>query len=266
MPLRQLDNLWQFRGFVLGSVRREFNARYRRSLLGGLWSVIAPLGTILIYVMVFSKLMNARLPGATSDYAYALYLCAGIISWGLFAETVNRCSGVFLENANLIKKLNFPRICLPAVAMLNALIHFGISLALFLAVLLVAGITLPSPTWLWVVPVLLVQLLFSAALGVLCGFLNVFFRDVGQALGLVLHFWFWATPIVYPASILPEPIARLLAWNPMTVIVEAYRQIFLQDLPPPLLPLALVFAAALLIGALAVVWYRRFVDEMVDEL
>ncbi len=266
MTFRHIHNLWQFRGFVMGSVRRDFDARYRRSLLGGLWSVLAPLGTILIYVLIFSKLMNARLPGVTGQHAYAIYLCAGILSWGLFVEIVNRCSTVFIENANLIKKLNFPRICLPVVAMTNALVHFGISMAIFLAVLIVFGISLPSLTWLWIVPILLVQLLFAAGLGVLCGVVNVFFRDVGQALGLLLHLWFWATPIVYPVTILPESLARVLACNPMAVIIDAYRLIFVQGMAPAKAPLAMVLLEALLISVLALVWYRRHVDEMVDEL
>src|SRR5690554_225836 len=123
-----LSSLWHYRGFVLGSVQREFQSRYRNSLLGALWTIINPLAMIIVYTVIFSRLMPARLPGVDNDLGYGIYLCAGLLTWGLFAEILGRGQAVFLEHANLLKKLSFPRICLPLVVVLNALLNFAIIL------------------------------------------------------------------------------------------------------------------------------------------
>ncbi|KAB0561110.1 ABC transporter permease, partial [Pseudomonas palleroniana] len=108
MLLALQRTLWSYRGFVLGSVKREFQARYRNSLFGALWTVLNPLSMILVYTVIFSHIMRARLPGVEDGMAYSVYLCAGLLTWGLFAEITTRSQGMFLENANLLKKISFP--------------------------------------------------------------------------------------------------------------------------------------------------------------
>ena len=111
--LGMLRALWVYRGFILGNVQREFQSKYRNSVLGAAWTVINPLSMIIVYTVIFSQIMRARLPGVDTTFAYSIYLCAGALTWGLFAEIVGRGQNVFLENANLLKKLSFPRLCLP---------------------------------------------------------------------------------------------------------------------------------------------------------
>lgn len=113
MAVGMLRSMWSYRGFISGSVKREFQSRYRNSLLGAAWTVLNPLAMIVVYTVIFSQVMRARLPGVDSGFAYSIYLCAGVLTWGLFAEIVSRAQNVFLKNANLIKKISFPRICLP---------------------------------------------------------------------------------------------------------------------------------------------------------
>src|SRR5665647_1200102 len=112
--------LWAYRGFILGSVKREFQFKYKESLIGSAWAVINPLAMILVYTVIFSQVMRTRLPGADSPFAYSIYLCAGLLSWGLFSEIALRAQNIFLENANLLKKISFPRLCLPVVVVINA--------------------------------------------------------------------------------------------------------------------------------------------------
>lgn len=260
-----LHSAWMYRGFILGSVQREFQTRYQNSLLGALWTVLNPLAMILVYTVVFSQLMQARLPGVANGLAYGIYLCAGILTWGLFAEIIGRCQSVFLEHANLLKKLSFPRICLPLVVVLNALVNFGIIFALFLGFLLVTN-NFPGWAVFGVLPVLAIQVLFAVGLGIILGVLNVFFRDVGQLTGIVLQFWFWFTPIVYPLSILPEAVAPWLAYNPMAPLIQAYQGIFVQGLWPDwqgLWPMAL---ASVLLCLFALSMFRKRAGELVDEL
>src|ERR1035437_9477451 len=122
--LNIFKSIWAYRGFILGSVKREFQSKYRNSILGAAWTVLNPLAMIVVYTVIFSQIMRTKLPGVDSRFAYSIYLCAGVLTWGLFAEITSRAQNVFLEHANLIKKLNFPRICLPVTVVLNASLNF----------------------------------------------------------------------------------------------------------------------------------------------
>lgn len=160
--------LWNYRGFILGSVKREFQSRYRNSLLGAAWTILQPLAMITVYTVVFSELMRARLPGIDRAYAYSMFLCAGLLTWGLFAEILQRGQNVFLDNGNLIKKLSFPRICLPVITVINALVNFGITFTLFILFLLAVH-SFPGTVVLYTIPVLVIQIALAAGIGTIAG-------------------------------------------------------------------------------------------------
>ena len=256
---------WRSRGFIASSVRREFRARYLNSLLGAAWAVINPLAMVAVYLVVFARLMQARLPGESDTFDYGVYLCAGLLGWGLFSEIVQRSIGVFLEHANLIKKMNFPRICLPLIVLLNAGLNFAIIYALFLLMLLVTG-HFPGMYLLALLPVLAILCAFALGLGILAGVFNVFFRDAGQFFGILLQFWFWFTPIVYPLAILPPQAAGIVTANPLIALMAALQTIALGRGWPDWSTLASPALCAL--GALgaALLLFRRRADEIVDEL
>lgn len=257
--------LWSYRGFILGSVKREFQSKYRNSLLGAAWTVLNPLAMIIVYTVIFSQIMRAKLPGVDSNLGYGIYLCAGIIAWGLFTEIVGRAQNVFLEHANLLKKLSFPRLCLPITVVATAALNFSIIFALFAAFLVITG-HFPGLPFFGIVPIVLIQIAFAIGLGMVLGVLNVFFRDVGQFFGVVLQFWFWLTPIVYPATILPENIQPLMAYNPMTGLMAAYQTILARGEWPEWVSLWPIT----LLGILLCIWgmrlFRKHAGEIVDEL
>jgi lipopolysaccharide transport system permease protein len=257
--------LWAYRGFILGSVKREFQSRYQNSLLGAAWTVLNPLAMIVVYTVIFSQVMRTRLPGVDSSLAYSVYLCAGVLTWGLFAEIATRAQNVFLESANLLKKLNFPRMTLPVTVVTNALLNFAIVFSLFTLFLLVTG-NFPGVVFLALLPVLGLLVLFAIGLGVTLGILNVFFRDVGQFFGIFLQFWFWLTPIVYPANILPARLAQWMDFNPMARLVGACQDILVHGRWPDWLHLLPVLLLALLLCALGLRLFRRHSGELVDEL
>lgn len=264
--LQMLRALWAYRGFVWSSVLREFHGRYRESLLGAFWSVAQPLTMIIIYTVIFGQLMRPTLPGhEQTAFAFSIYLCAGVMSWNLFSEMLGRLNNMFLEYGNLIKKSNFPRICLPAIVTLSALINFGIILALYLAFLLLIG---HWPGWvLWaVLPLLALQVLFALGLGVFLGTLNVFFRDIGQFTGVVLQFWFWLTPIIYTLGALPPAAGQVLRANPMTPLVGAYQRVFLNRAWPDFAGLWPLAGLTLFFLGLGAYFFLTRVGEMVDEL
>ena len=260
-----LRALYNYRGFILGSVQREFQSKYRNSMLGAAWNVINPLAMILVYTLIFAKMMKSRLPGEDSEFAFSIYLCAGLLTWGLFAEIAGRAQTVFLENANLLKKISFPRLCLPTIVVLNALLNFGIVFSVFTAFLIATG-NFPGIVFLGIFPLLLIQIAFSIGLGITLGVLNVFFRDVGQFFGVVLQFWFWLTPIVYSASILPEGMASAMAYNPMAGLISGYHAIFLKAQWPDWSSLWFVTVLSIIICGVGLRLFRRNAGEMVDEL
>ena len=263
--MQMLRALLAYRGFIIGSVRREFQAKYSNSLLGAAWTVINPLAMIVVYTVVFSQIMRAKLPGVDSQFAYSIYLCAGVLTWAFFAETVSRAQNVFLENANLLKKVSFPRLCLPVIVVANASLNFVIIFGLFTIFLLFSG-SFPGVVYLALIPVLLIQVLLSVGLGITLGVLNVFFRDVGQLFGVVLQFWFWLTPVVYPINILPAVVRDALRYNPMTNIITSYQNILVNGQWPDWLSLWPVTLLAVLLCFTGMHLFRKHAGEMVDEL
>ena len=257
--------LWEYRGFVLGMVARDFRGRYLGSVLGASWAILNPLAQILVYTLIFSQVMGGRLPGVHDTLAYSLYLCAGLLTWSYFVEVLVRCQSVFLEHANLLKKVSFPRVTLPVYVFLSASVNFAIIWGLFLVFLLLSG---RWPGWVLValVPLLLIQQALAVGLGLILGVTNVFFRDIAQAVGIGLQFWFWLTPIVYPLAAVPKGVRDLIAWNPLYPLVASYQRIVVEHQWPPWAHLWPVIGIAILAAALAETVFRRLTGAMVDEL
>ncbi|WP_248744742.1 MULTISPECIES: ABC transporter permease [unclassified Pseudomonas] len=260
-----LKALWNYRGFILGSVKREFQSKYTNSMLGVAWTVIQPLTMIFVYTVIFSQLMRAKLPGVEGVFGYSIYLCVGVIGWGYFAEIVGRAQSIFIDNANLIKKLSFPRLCLPVTLVLNASVNFGIIFSLFIIFMLVTG-NFPGWVFFTIIPVLLIQVLFAIGLGITLGVLNVFFRDVGQLFGVVLQFWFWFTPIVYPLNILPAWLQGVMALNPMATLIGTYQGVMVHGLMPDWIALIPIALLSLFICFLGLRLFKKHSGELVDEL
>lgn len=265
MAVGMLRSIWSYRGFISGSVKREFQSRYRNSLLGAAWTVLNPLAMIVVYTVIFSQVMQAKLPSVNNGFAYSIYLCAGVLTWGLFAEITGRAQNVFIEHANLIKKISFPRICLPVIVVLNASVNFAIIFSLFIGFLILSG-SFPGMTIFAVLPVLLIQVAFAVGLGMIVGVLNVFFRDVGQFFVVLLQFWFWFTPVVYPLAILPKWAQHYLSFNPMVPLIVAYQDVFVHAKWPQWNSLMIPLMVSVVLCVIGMRLFRKRVGEMVDEL
>ena len=261
----RLQALWAYRGFVLGMVARDFRGRYLGSVLGASWAVLNPVAQILIYTLIFSQVMRTRLPNMPDPLAYSLYLCAGMLTWNYFIEVLVRSQTVFLEQASMLKKVSFPRVTLPTYVFLSATVNFAIVWGLFLGFLLVSG---RWPGWMLValIPLLLIQQVLAVGLGLTLGVTNVFFRDVAQAVGVGLQFWFWLTPIVYPLDAVPEVVRRLMTWNPLYGLVASYQRIVVEHQWPHWGQLWLVCVIAVVVAVIAETVYRSLASAMVDEL
>lgn len=262
LPL--LGDVFRFRGLVYAITLRDIRGRYVGSAFGPLWLVLPPVFMVFIYTVIFSQIMRARLPGVDHQFAYSMYLCAGLLSWNLLLELVQRSKGLFLEHANLIKKSNFPKFILFIPVVVVALLNSFILLALILGFMLLAGYPM-QVSLLYILPVLAVVLLMGLALGALLATLNVFFRDVGQAIDVFFQGIFWATPIVYPVSILSPTVQDALSWNPLFPLVRAAQGSFLGDVPV-MATLAYPLFVAVVFFALALLLYRRSYADLLDQI
>lgn len=260
-----LKPIWQYRDFIFGSVKREFRVKYQNSILGVFWVFVNPLAMILVYTLVFSQLMKAKLPNAMGSFSYSIYLCAGILSWGLFAEISTRALNLFLDNANLLKKIYFPRACLPIILVINAWINFAIIFGMFI-IFLFATQNFPGMIFLAVIPILLLITFFALALGVGMGVLNVFYRDIGQVYTVFLQFWFWLTPIVYTSEILPSKVQALLQINPLVPLISGLQRIVVLHEAP--LWDTLIYPS--LLTCLLILWSaylaKQHQHDLIDEL
>lgn len=261
-----LISAWRYRHFIFSSIQSEFRARFIRSRLGGLWMIIHPLAQAAIFALVLAEIMGARLPGlAGNKFAYAIYLMSGMLAWSLFSEVINRCLTLFIDNGNLLKKIVFPRISLPLIVTGSALFN---NLLLFLAIIVLFGLLghIPGVQIVWVPLMMLVTLGLALGIGLILGVLNVFIRDVGQVVPVVLQLGFWFTPIVYTPNVVPEAFRPFLHLNPMTTVVQGFQNAMLFNTAPNLVGLGwLVLVTLAMLGG-ALIMFRRASAEMVDVL
>lgn len=212
-------NLWRYRAYILKNALSDVRYRYAGSAMGIAWNVITPLAQILIYSVVFSQIMVTRLTGLGSNTSFALYLCAGLLPWGAFADCVLRGTNAFIENAHYLKKLPIPEQVFVAKNAAAATLFLGISMAVLGLVTVSVGGAL-SLAWLGVPLALLLFQGFGFGLGLLFGTLNVFVRDIGHALMIGLQLWMWVTPVVYVETILPARVQSVLPYNPAYAFID----------------------------------------------
>jgi lipopolysaccharide transport system permease protein len=190
---------------------------------------------------------------------------SGLLAWNLFSEITTRCVNVFVENGSLMKKMNFPRITLPAIVIGSALFNNFLLFLMMLVVFLILGHEF-GPMILWVIPLTILVVTVAIGFGLILGVVNVFVRDTGEVVTIVMQFWFWFTPIIYPVSIIPEKYHYLLYYNPIFPIIDAYHQAILYDQSPNLYslgPIAIIGIVLMLLGLFLI---RTASAEMADLL
>lgn len=260
-----LGGAWRFRFFISSSIRTELRIKFVRSALGGLWMILNPLAQVLIFAFILSAVLSAKLPGVDNRYAYAIYLMAGTLGWSLFAEIVNRCLTLFIDNGNILKKLAFPRIALPLIVVGSALVNNTFLFAAVLVIFAALG-HLPGLALLCLPVLMAVTVALGLGLGLVLGVLNVFMRDIGQVVPVLLQFIYWFTPIVYMVDIIPAAYRPLLVFNPLVPLIGAYQDVLLYDRMPHWPALAGTAAIALALLAFSLLLFRRASPEMVDQL
>lgn len=222
-----LADLWRYRDLVMIFVWRDFTAQYKQTILGPLWHIVQPLFTTLLFTLVFSG--AAHLP--TDGVAPVLFYMAGITCWNYFAQCLNGTSGTFISNAAIFGKVYFPRLCVPLSIVLSNLIKFGIQFGIFLVVLIyyafIRGGVHITPLVL-LTPVLLVIMgALGLGIGVIVSALTTRYRDLQIFFVFAVQLFMYATPVIYPASMIPEKYRLLILANPMTPVLETFRAAYL---------------------------------------
>lgn len=211
---------------IRSMVIRDIRSRYIGSYLGFFWSVIHPLMQLLIYYFLFSVVMKMRLGVEYGETSYAIWLIAGLLPWMFFADVITRSPGAVLEQSNVIKKMVFPSELLPIVHLIAALVNHFIGVTILIVFITVLGYDL-SFNLLFMFLYLFTIGIFALGIAWLLSSLNVFLRDVGQIIAVVINIWFFLTPIAYSSQMIPSHIKVLLRFNPMMHAVDGYRMALL---------------------------------------
>jgi lipopolysaccharide transport system permease protein len=233
---------------------RTIRGRYQQSALGWLWAVIQPAATVTVFTIIFTRFV----PVNTGDVPYIVFSYMAVVPWALLASSLGDMTVSLVQNMNLISKIYFPREALPIAALLARAIDFGIS-SILLAVLMVYFRLPLSYSGLLCLPVILgIQVALILGIGIGCAALNVFYRDVDPLLRLGLQIWFYASPIIYPVSMVPEEWRSFYFLNPMAGVIEGYRDVLLNGRLPGLylLPSAIMALIILVLGY----WFFKRVE------
>ena len=250
--------LWAYRELLYILVWRDLKVRYRQTLLGAVWVMGQPLLTMLIFTLVFNRI--ARID--SGEIPYPVFVLTGLLPWGFFAAGVQGAANSLIGNANLITKVYFPRLLIPAASVAAGLIDFIVA-GVVLAGMLAWHRIVPSPMLVFLPVVIFLAAVLTLGLGLWLAALNVKYRDVRVMIPFVLQVWMYATPVVYPQNLLPEPWRSLAFLNPVAGVVEGFRWCLFGG-EAPLLGLASTLAFALVLFAGGMLFFRRMERTFVD--
>lgn len=256
----ELPLVWRYRDLLMTLVKRDVMVLYRQAALGAAWAVIQPVFAIAIFTFIFGRI--ARLP--TGGAPYPVFAFAAVLPWNYFAECVRRGGLGLVTEAELIRKVYFPRILLPLAAAIAPLVDLAIGFLVLLAVMLFYGV-IPSWRLLAVVPLTMVAGLLGLSVSLWLGPLNVRFRDVKHTVPFLLQIWMYGSPVVYAFSMIPERWKPLYALNPMVGVIEGFRWAVLGGQARPDLS-AMAIGAAIICVLLAggVVFFKRMERSFAD--
>jgi ABC-2 type transport system permease protein len=269
--LAPVTEVWNHRSIVRNLAEREFRAKYKKSVLGWLWSMLNPAATILIYSLVFGVFLKVTPPvaGNGSLQNFALYLFAALIMWNFFSTVVTGSMNSMTSAGPLIRKVYLPPECISFAVVTSSIVQTVIEASILVVIMIVLGNA--SFTFLLFPLLLLLMMLFATGIALVAAMLNVYFRDVGYLVTIGLMFLFYATPIVYTITTVPKdvdgiPARAIIEANPLTQFVQASRDIFYELQVPSLNRIA--YMTVWSIGAFVIGWwiFARHAGDVAEEL
>jgi lipopolysaccharide transport system permease protein len=248
------------RDLLLAWTGRTIRGRYQQSALGWLWAILQPAATVAIFTIIFTRFVRVD----TGDTPYVIFSYVAVVPWTLLAAALADMSSSLVQNMSLVTKIYFPREALPLAAMLARLLDFGVAAILSVLLMLFFQVPVNPPGWLFLPLILIIQLALIAGIGLAAAAANVFYRDVQSLLVLVVQLWFYASPIIYPVSMVPERFQTLYFLNPMAGILESYRAVLLYgELPGMYLVQAGLVSSVLLVSGY---WFFKRVEFLFADI
>ena len=257
--MKHIRRLFQYRYLLWMWILREVKIRYKQSILGGAWAILQPLSLAIIFSVVFS--LFARVP--TDGVPYPIFAYAALLPWTLLATSVSFAVPSLVNNMNLVTKASFPREILPLAVIGAAFVDFCVASTVFAVMMIIFQVPMRW-TLVWVPLLVLIQILLILGVILLGSAINVFFRDVRFVVPLGLQLWLYATPVIYPISLVPERFRTLYMLNPMAGLIASYRRVILQGLPPAPLDLALATVLSCTLCVLAYWFFKRVERQFAD--
>lgn len=255
----KLKEIIKFKNLTYNLVSRDLKVKYKGSILGFFWSLLNPLAMLIVYTIAFKYIIRIRVEN------FPLFFLCGFLPWTFLSLSLSMAVSSIKDNANLVKKVYFPREILPLSIVLSNLVQFLLTFVILIPALLLFKIKLGLPI-LFLPLIILFQLSFTLGLSLILSALNVFFSDVRHLLEIFLQIWFWLTPIIYPVSFVPERFQALYKLNPAVLFVESYRNSLLYNKAlslAELLSLFVVGVVFLMLGQLVFSSYnRKFAEEI----
>lgn len=250
-------DLWRYRELFYFLAWRDILVRYKQTVIGVAWALIRPFLTMLVFTFVFNKVAKLSAPGAVP---YALLVFAGMLPWQFFSTALSESSNSLIGNANLISKVYFPRLIVPAGSVITSFVDFLIMLAMMAGMMLWYGF---APDWRLITLPLFIALAFAAAFGSglwLCA-LNVKYRDFRYIVPFIVQFGLYVSPVGFSSAVIPERLRLLYALNPMVGVIDGFRWSLLKGQSP--LPVQTLLISALIIAGLCItgIWYFRQVEK-----
>jgi lipopolysaccharide transport system permease protein len=254
-----LRELWRYRRLMYLLAWRDVTIRYRRTILGGVWAVLQPFLTMVVFVIVFGRF--ARFP--SEGIPYPLFVYAALLPWQLFANALSRAAASMVGNASLLTKVYFPRLLIPLASALTGVIDFLAGFVVLIAMLVYYGFApgLGVLNLLWIAPLAVVTAL---GIGLWLAALNVKYRDVGNAIPFLIQIWLYLTPVLYPSSLVPSRWRRLFDLNPMAAVVETFRWALLGSAHPPAAAILTAAAVVALLLVSGLYFFRSMEYEFAD--
>lgn len=241
----RLGELWEYRELLYFLTWRDIKVRYKQTALGAAWAILQPFLTMLLFSLFFGRL--AKVP--SDGIPYPLFAYAALVPWTFFANALTQASNSLVQSANLVRKVYFPRLAIPASSVLAGLVDFALAFLVLVGMMFYYGVPLDGKV-LWLPPLLLLAVATSLGVSLWLSALNVQFRDVRYVLPFLTQFWMFATPIAYPSSLLDEPWRTVYGLNPMVGVTEGFRWALLNTdtAPGPIVLVSSLAALLMLVG------------------
>ena len=243
--------------------KRDFKERYVGTGLGKVWYILSPIITIFIYTVIFSDFMKMKLDIIDNSYAYSIYLVPGLLAWTSFSTILMRLNNSILEKSNLIKKISVPAYVFQLAVIITEFGILMLSYALALIFLLIVNHPI-SLTFLYLIPILFLQTVFVFSLGVILSLFTPFFKDLKEAVPIVVQLWFWMTPIIYMKEMVAGKYPALLTYNPFFYFVQIYQDIFLYSKTPSIYTISIIVLMSMTTLLLAGFLYKKMIGTIKD--